>query len=159
MFHRDGIVAISFRSWALTTISDACTEHLAVLDTRINRITLSEKERSVEIACHAGNDVFGINSLSGGEQICVALALRLGMVRLLGTNRPTFVILDEPTAHLDADRRRSMARVLGGLASSTEAGAMQFIIITHDMDIFGEAVVERRYELESRPDGTHVNSE
>lgn len=156
VFYRDGVVATSFRSWALTTISDACTEHLSMLDTRINRITLSEKKRSVEIRCHAGSDSFGVNSLSGGEQICVALALRLGMIRLLGTNRPTFVILDEPTAHLDADRRKSMVHVLAGLASATEAGTMQFIVITHDMDIFDEAPVERRYELDAGTDGTRV---
>ncbi len=156
VFSRDGVVAISYRSWALTTISNACTEYLAVLDTRISRITLSEKKRSVEIACHAGVETFGIDSLSGGEQICVALALRLGMARLLGTSWPAFVILDEPTAHLDADRRKSMAHVLGGLASATEAGAMQFIVITHDRDIFDESPVERRYELDIGPDGTRV---
>lgn len=156
VFHRDGSVATSFRSWALTTVSDACTEYLAALDTRIRRITLSEKKRSVEIACHAGSDSFGIDSLSGGEQICVALALRLGMARLLGISRPAFVILDEPTAHLDEYRRKSMVHVLAGLSGITEAGAMQFVVITHDVDIFDEAPVERRYELEAGPDGTRL---
>ena len=155
-FHRDGTVATSLRSWALTIISNACSEYLAALDTRINRITLSEKKRTVDITCHSGNDSFEICALSGGEQICVALALRLGMSKLSTNHNSSFVILDEPTAHLDAERRKSLARTLIELASSNESDAMQFIIITHDTDIFDELSVEKRYELKAGNNGTII---
>ena len=152
VFSRDGVVATGMRSYILNEISEACTEHLAVLGTRINRITLSEqssKKRSVMMTCHDGNDKFEIASLSGGEQICVALALRLGIASMLSSPGPSFVILDEPTAHLDAEHRKSLARALTGFARSAESGSpMQFIIITHDMGIFDEAAIENHYKFE-----------
>ena len=159
VFSRDGAVSASMRSWALTTISEACTRYLEVLDTRIRRVTLAEKSdklRSVVLTCHAGGETFEIDSLSGGEQVCVALALRLGMAGLLGSRGPSFVILDEPTAHLDAERRKSLAHMLAGLTGSSGSPA-QLIIITHDMEIFDEAPVERRYEFEPGPGGTEYS--
>ncbi len=158
VFRRDGPVATSMRSWALDEIARGSTEHLGLLDTRINRITLSEKDRNVTVTCHAGVTTSGVYSLSGGEQVCVALALRLGMARLLGPSGPRYVILDEPTAHLDEERRKALAHVLTNLSGASEGRApMQFIMITHDAEIFGEAPVERCYRFEPGERGTVVS--
>ena len=158
VFRRDGSVATSLRSWALDEISRGSTEHLGLLDTRINRITLTEKDRNVTITCHTGITTSGVHSLSGGEQVCVALALRLGMARLLGPSGPSYVILDEPTAHLDEERRKALAHVLTNLSGASEGRApMQFIMITHDAEIFGEAPVERCYRFEPGERGTVVS--
>ena len=58
--------------------------------------------------------------LSGGEQQRIALARALA-------RRPTVLILDEPSAHLDADARDALLDRLRALQ-----GTMTILLITHD---------------------------
>ena len=53
-----------------------------------------------------------LESLSGGEQVSIALSLRLGMAHLLGASNLNFMILDEPTTHLDIDGRAGLEKLL-----------------------------------------------
>jgi DNA repair protein SbcC/Rad50 len=156
IYNRDGPVATSLRSWALSTISAKSSEYLEMLNTKIHRITLAEKTRDISITCYSKNTVIDIDSLSGGEQVSVALALRLGMAHLLGSSNLNFVILDEPTTHLDSERRRSLVRVLSQLTDVSSANPIQFIIITHDAEIFEDSSVEKIYRFESSENGTLV---
>ncbi len=159
IFNRDGAVATSLRSWALNTISVKASEYLALLNTKIQRIFLSEKIRDVVITCYSRNEVLELESLSGGEQVSVALALRLGMANLLGASHLNLIILDEPTTHLDAERRKSLVTVLSQLSNITNVGMpMQFIIITHDSEIFEDSTVERIYKFESTEQGSKVTA-
>ena len=159
IFNRDGAVATSLRSWALNTISVKASEYLALLNTKIQRIFLSEKIRDVVISCYSRNEVLEIESLSGGEQVSVALALRLGMANLLGASHLNLIILDEPTTHLDAERRKSLVAFLSQLSNITNVGApMQFIIITHDSEIFEDSTVEHIYKFESTEQGSKVTA-
>jgi len=158
VYNRDGPVSKSLRSWALEIISQKASEYLEKLNTKIQRISLSEKTRDVNISCYSRNTVLEIESLSGGEQVSVALALRLGMSHLLGASNLNFMILDEPTAHLDSERRKSLVNVLSQLINLKEDNSsMQFIIITHDAEIFDDSSVENIYKFESAPDGTIVS--
>ncbi len=159
IFNRDGPVATSLRSWALLSISQKASEYLALLNTKIQRIQLAEKARDVSITCYAKNQTLDLESLSGGEQVSVALALRLGMARLLGASNLNLMILDEPTTHLDAERRKALVSVLSQLTSITNSGIpMQFIIITHDSEIFEDSNVERIYKFESIENGSKVTA-
>lgn len=159
IFNRDGPVATSLRSWALLSISQKASEYLALLNTKIQRIQLTEKARDVSITCYAKNQTLDLESLSGGEQVSVALALRLGMARLLGASNLNLMILDEPTTHLDAERRKALVSVLSQLTSITNSGIpMQFIIITHDSEIFEDSNVERIYKFESIENGSKVTA-
>jgi len=157
VYNRDGPVGKSLRSWALEIISQKASEYLEKLNTKIQRISLSEKTRDVNISCYSRNTTLDIESLSGGEQVSVALALRLGMSHLLGASNLNFMILDEPTAHLDGERRKSLVNVLSQLTSLKEDSSMQFIIITHDAEIFDDSSVENIYKFESNPNGTIVS--
>jgi len=158
VYEREGPVSKSLRSWALEIISQKASEYLENLNTKIQRISLSEKTRDVNISCYSRNTVLEIESLSGGEQVSVALALRLGMSHLLGASNLNFMILDEPTAHLDSERRKSLVNVLVQLTNLKEDdSSMQFIIITHDAEIFDDSSVENIYKFESAPDGTIVS--
>ncbi len=157
VFSRDGSVAISLRSWALNTISIKASEYLTLLNTKIQRIQLSEKARDITITCHSKKEVLDLESLSGGEQVSVALALRLGMANLLGSSNLNLMILDEPTTHLDAERKKSLVEVLSQLSSiSNSEMPMQFIIITHDAEIFEDSTVEKIYKFESTEAGSKV---
>ena len=159
VYDRDGPVATSLRSWALTTISAKASEYLDALNTKIHRVELSEKTRDITITCYSKNNPMDIDSLSGGEQVGVALSLRLGMAHLLGASNLNFIILDEPTTHLDGERRRALVRVLSQLSDVSNAvtGPLQFIIITHDAEIFEDSSVEKIYKFESGDDGTKVS--
>ena len=159
VFNRDGPVATSLRSWALNMISSKASEYLEMLNTNIQRIDLTEKTRDVSITCYSKNTTLDLESLSGGEQVGIALALRLGMAQLLGSSNLNFIILDEPTTHLDEERKKSLVGVLSKLSdisSSVSNSAMQFIIITHDSDIFEDSAVEQIYKFESSEKGTVV---
>ena len=158
VFNRDGSVATSLRSWALTTISAKASEYLTLLNTKIQRILLSEeKSKKIHTTCYSKNEVLALESLSGGEQVSVALSLRLGIASLLGASNLNLMILDEPTAHLDTERRKALVGVLSQLSNITNAGApMQFIIITHDSEIFDDSTVEQIYKFEATEDGTRI---
>ena len=157
VYNRDGPVGKSLRSWSLEIISQKASEYLEKLNTKIQRISLSEKTRDVDILCYSRNTTLDIESLSGGEQVSVALALRLGMSHLLGASNLNFMILDEPTAHLDGERRKSLVNVLSQLTNLKEDSSMQFIIITHDAEIFDDSSVENIYKFESNHNGTVVS--
>lgn len=157
VYDRDGPVATSLRSWALMTISAKASEYLDILNTKIHRVELSEKARDITITCYSKNNPIDIDSLSGGEQVSVALSLRLGMAHLLGASNLNFIILDEPTTHLDGERRRALVKVLSQLSDITGVtGPLQFIIITHDAEIFEDSSVEKIYKFESSEGGTRV---
>ena len=157
IFSRDGSVATSLRSWALNSISVKASEYLSFLNTKIQRIALSEKARDVSITCYSKTEVLELESLSGGEKVSVALALRLGMASLLGSSNLNLMILDEPTTHLDVERKKSLVRVLSQLSDISNSEApMQFLIITHDAEIFEDSNVEQIYKFESKEEGSKV---
>ena len=159
IFSRDGSVATSLRSWALNAISAKASEYLMLLNTKIQRIHLTEKARDITIMCYSRKESLDLESLSGGEQVSVALALRLGMANLLGASNLNMMILDEPTTHLDAERKKSLVGVLSQLGNIANSETpMQFIIITHDAEIFEDSTVERIYRFESTEDGSKVIS-
>ncbi len=156
IFNRDGPVATSLRSWALNLISQKASEYLAAFNVKIQRVSLEEKARDVRISCYSGNAVLDLESLSGGEKVSVALALRLGMAHILGASNLNFIILDEPTTHLDEERRKSLVSVLSQAFEANLGSISQFIIITHDSEIFENSNVDMIYNFESTAEGTKV---
>ncbi len=65
-----------------------------------------------------------VNSLSGGETTCAALALRLAICSSLTKNQ--LLLLDEPTLHLDELHRAKLREFLGSHSFQ------QLIVVTHD---------------------------
>lgn len=64
-------------------------------------------------------------SLSGGEQMCAALAVRLALLKVLSEIDIAF--FDEPTTNMDQARRSQLAEALGHLKSFR-----QLFVISHD---------------------------
>jgi len=64
-------------------------------------------------------------SLSGGEQMCAALAVRLALLRTLAEIDVAF--FDEPTTNMDRQRRQQLAEALANLRSFR-----QLFVISHD---------------------------
>ena len=72
-------------------ISEKASEYLEKLNTKIQRISLSQKTRDVNITCYSRATMLELESLSGGEQVSIALSLRLGMAHLLGSSNLNFM--------------------------------------------------------------------
>ncbi|TLX70861.1 MAG: ATP-binding cassette domain-containing protein [Thaumarchaeota archaeon] len=158
IFNRDGPVATSLRSWALNLISQKASEYLSAFNVKIQRVLLQEKARDVGISCYYGNTVLELDSLSGGEKVSIALALRLGMAHILGSSNLNFIILDEPTTHLDEERRKSLVGILSNAFEANLASISQFIIITHDSEIFENSNVDTIYNFEATSEGTKITA-
>ena len=85
-----------------------------------------------------------IDSLSGGEKTAIALCLRLGIAAALTGDRMECILMDEPTTHLDPERRRELIRLLTNFRS--DRGLIpQAIIVTHDEEI--EQAADQVYHI------------
>ncbi len=78
-----------------------------------------------EIKVQTGGHWRSFASLSGGEQMCAALAVRLALLKVLSDIDVAF--FDEPTTNMDQLRRRQLAEALGNLKSF-----QQLFVISHD---------------------------
>ncbi|MEM0064660.1 MAG: AAA family ATPase [Metallosphaera sp.] len=71
-----------------------------------------------------------IGLLSGGERIALALALRIAIARSL-MGELGFMILDEPTTHLDSERRTELLSIIRDSMNVVP----QIIVVTHDEEV------------------------
>jgi exonuclease SbcC len=159
VFNRDGLVGLSLRSWALKTISYKASEYATMFNIGISRIELAEKVKDVDIICYGRHGEIDMNSLSGGEKVAVALALRFAISYMMGSSKLDFIILDEPTAHLDAERRKSMVKIISQAFKDGVGPLSQIIIITHDAEIFEDSEVDRIYRFTMSVNGSLVSTE
>jgi exonuclease SbcC len=83
-----------------------------------------EKDRYALIVDEDGQSRSFAN-LSGGEQMSAALALRMALIKELSSLRLAF--FDEPTAHMDSERRRNLASQIAEIK-----GFEQIFVISHD---------------------------
>ncbi len=83
--------------------------------------TIEKKDRYIDI-----------NAVSGGQRVALGLALRIAISRFL-SNRASFLILDEPTVHLDSQRRQDLINILIDLKEKNLVN--QLILVTHDTEI------------------------
>ncbi|NPA54507.1 MAG: AAA family ATPase, partial [Aquificae bacterium] len=83
--------------------------------------TIEKKDRFVNI-----------NSISGGQRVALGLALRIAISRFL-SNKADFLILDEPTVHLDNQRRNDLINILIDLKEKSLVN--QLILVTHDTEV------------------------
>lgn len=81
-----------------------------------------------------------VDALSGGERQRVALARAL-------VHSPRLLLLDEPTAHLDASRADELLALLAGLV----AQGTSLVVASHDPRVLDDPRVHRRLRL---ADGT-----
>jgi exonuclease SbcC len=159
IFNRDGMVGTSLRSWALGVISQKASEYASLFNIGISRIELTEAAREISITCYGRQGEIDMDSLSGGEKVAVALALRLGIAYMMGSNKLDFVILDEPTTHLDEERRKALVRIIAEAFREGTGPLAQLIIITHDSDIFEDSEVDQIFRFAMTADGSHVSQE
>jgi len=159
IFNRDGMVGISLRSWAIKVISQKASEYASLFNIGISRIELAERAREISVTCYGRQGEVDLDSLSGGEKVAVALALRLGIAYMMGSNKLDFVILDEPTTHLDEERRKALVRIISEAFREGAGPLEQLIIITHDSDIFEDSEVDQVFRFAMSTSGSQVTPE
>lgn len=98
-----------------------------------------EWTRDYDILVQEGANQRRFVNLSGGEQMCAALAVRLALLKVLADMDIAF--FDEPTTNMDRLRRESLAEALGRIKAF-----QQLFVISHD-DTF-EKVTENVIFLE-----------
>jgi exonuclease SbcC len=88
-----------------------------------------------------------IDQISGGERVALAIALRLAIARVL-SGRVETIIMDEPTTHLDEERRRELVNILNSFFREGGRIIPQMLIITHHREI--EDVADVIYTVSKR---------
>jgi len=73
-----------------------------------------------------------VDMLSGGERVASAIAFRLALAKAAAGSLES-MIMDEPTVHLDEDRRRELVNIIR--YSLDAARLVQLIVITHDREV------------------------
>ncbi|WP_407414336.1 AAA family ATPase [Methanobrevibacter sp.] len=71
-----------------------------------------------------------LDMVSGGEEIAIALSLRLGITQVMSKGMIETILLDEPTIHLDSYRKQELIEVLRSMKVIP-----QMIIVTHDAEL------------------------
>ena len=137
-FSKNGIQKL-IRQRITPLISQLATNYIDQFNLDITGIFMDE---DLEIKVSKGGDFMPLQLLSGGEKVAVAIALRLALARALAERFST-VIMDEPTIHLDEERRRVLIDVFKNFRES--AITQQMIIITHDREL--EEVADTVYQV------------
>ena len=156
VFNRDGPVALRLRSWVLKVLSAKASEYLSMFKIGISKIELTEKARDVQVTCYGTYGDIDMDSLSGGEKVAVALALRLAIAQMVSLNKLDFIILDEPTIHLDQERRKSLVNIISDFFKEGLGPLSQIIIITHDAEIFEDSDVDGVFRFTMGANGSVV---
>ncbi|WP_421658576.1 AAA family ATPase [Leptothermofonsia sp. ETS-13] len=92
----------------------------------LNRVNVSlEWTRDYEIIVREGAHSRRFINLSGGEQMCAALAVRLALLKVLADIDVAF--FDEPTTNMDRPRRESLAEAIANIKTFR-----QLFVISHD---------------------------
>ncbi|MBW4656256.1 MAG: SMC family ATPase [Kaiparowitsia implicata GSE-PSE-MK54-09C] len=107
----------------LTTISKEADRLFRELMNRPN--VALEWSRDYEIIVSEGAHKRRFVNLSGGEQMCSALAVRLALLRTLADIDVAF--FDEPTTNMDRQRRQSLAEAIANIKTF-----QQIFVISHD---------------------------
>lgn len=135
------------RSWALDEISRLGSEYLSIFDMGLSNLNIKEEKNNVVINCYNRGRLLNIQSMSGGERVAISVALRFAIASLKGKYNTDFIILDEPTTHLDQERRNALVKLITKLAAY-QGLIKQIIIITHDQEIFEDAEVDNIVKFE-----------
>ncbi len=85
-----------------------------------------------DVIIHTRGGQRTVNMLSGGERVALAIAYRLALART-AAGRVDSLVMDEPTVHLDENRRRELIDIIRYGLEST--GLAQLVVITHDEEV------------------------
>ena len=129
-FSKDGVQR-KLRAAAKPVVERYLNYFASLFNLDITEVKLTD-DFDVEIVDRDG--VRDFSMASGGEKVAIALALRLAIAKALAGAKIGLIMLDEPTAHLDEERRRSLVAAIRRLFSG-KGEFPQLILVTHDREL------------------------
>ncbi len=124
----------------------------AMTDGKYDRVTFDE-DYGIEVF-DSTDEKFPLETFSGGERDAIALAARLALSRMIGSqaaNPPGFLVLDEVFGSLDAERRE---RVLTLLGQHSHEFFRQMFVISHIDDVQQSPVFDTIWQVTQSEDGS-----
>jgi exonuclease SbcC len=103
-------------------------------------IEIMDDYEVVLIDCVDNSKMKHLSQLSGGEQMSVAISIRLAMLKQIANVE--FYFMDEPTINLDYERRMMVAEVVKDMSNELR----QLFVISHD-DTF-ESITDNTIKIE-----------
>ena len=157
IFSTNSVTFSGLRNFTIQSVSDNASQYLGKLKTSVSHVKLNPEGKSIKIQCETITGSRPIKNLSGGEQVCVALAIRLGMADLMIKSPLKVMILDEPTASLDRTHCEKFVDIIQDLTQHMNQNQnFQLIIITHDEEIWDDAQISTLYKFENNKKETVV---
>ncbi len=145
-YSKDGLQRI-IRSKAKELVEYYLKEIVSSFNLNISDVSLDE-DFNITVTTPSGEQP--VETISGGERVALAIALRLALAKALVGRGVESIILDEPTIHLDEERRRELVRILKTSFKGAREVVPQLIIVTHDREL--EDAADTVYQV-TRIDG------
>ena len=138
-FSKDGLQK-AIRKIFAPKITEFAKEYLDAFNINITDISVDE---DLDITIIGRTGKLSINSVSGGEKVAIAIILRLAIARLLSSQIST-VIMDEPTTHLDKERRKELVEAMKDFKKESHI-IPQLIVVTHHNEL--EDIADTLFEV------------
>ncbi|BDC36022.1 AAA family ATPase [Candidatus Methanoliparum sp. LAM-1] len=150
-FSRDGMQKV-IRKRIAPLISEVALSYLDRFNLDIESIDINE-DFDIELWKQSGK--VPIASISGGEKVAVAIAIRLAIANVLSSKIST-IIMDEPTTNLDGERINELAEILSNFSTSISSNVpvVQLIIVTHQEEL--ENIADTIYRVEKKNGVSYV---
>lgn len=139
VFHPDKIPS-DIRSIVVKLISREASRILSLFELDYTVINI---DKDINVTVSSANQTRKLSELSGGEQVAVALAIILALHKVIGRGKLGVLILDEPTIHLDVERRRKLIDIIKKFRGGEHIP--QLIVITHHREV--EQASDTIYEV------------
>lgn len=132
VLHRDQLPAMVARSF-IKPLNERLNHYLSMFQMPFTATI--NPDQSIE--CLFTNGVVrSAERLSGGQKVAMGIAFRFAVYDRFAYNLG-FLVLDEPTAYLDQQRRESMLELLMNIKGYSRASGLQVIVVTHDESLMG----------------------
>jgi exonuclease SbcC len=148
-FSRDGLQR-SIRKVFAPRITTFAKQYLEMFNININDISVDE---DLDISVLGRTGKISINSISGGEKVAVAIILRLAIAKLLSGQVAT-VIMDEPTTHLDTERRKELVDAMKSFKKESYS-IPQIIVVSHHEELV--EIADTIFEVKMEDGSSKVN--
>ncbi|MCS6784999.1 MAG: AAA family ATPase, partial [Candidatus Caldarchaeum sp.] len=131
IYHKDGDLQKVMRKQASTSVEKIARLFLQQFELQFDDIRIDE---NFDVKLYGRNGEQTVDMLSGGEKLVVAIALRLAIAAALAGDRLESIIMDEPTIHLDTERRGELVNVLKNFRGGGRL-IPQVIVVSHDREL------------------------
>lgn len=156
VYHRTGLPQ-TLRRKVIPLLERKSRQLLETFNLPINDVKLVEDGEKFEIIAVSPEGERGVDSLSGGERIALALAIRMAVAFTIMGGKLDTMMLDEPTIHLDEERKRDFINIIRSSFTSHSRPLPQLLIITHDRELIEESgAVDVIYSFKRSSLGTVV---